>query len=81
VIASKYEAPEGLEQVENPTIFVRMNEAAALSTIHSLSAQLLAGNPNTGRHEVYAESGSLFTISVVPDEAIDALVEAGHRGE
>ena len=37
-----------------PTVFVRLSVADAHKMIESLAAQLVAGNPNSGRHEFAA---------------------------
>jgi hypothetical protein len=43
---------------------VRVNPEEAVALINSLSAQLMSGNPNTGRIEFDTEKGEYFSIGV-----------------
>lgn len=47
--------------------FIRVNATEAHRLIQSLSAQLVSGNPNTGRLEFECKNGDELTVAVHPD--------------
>jgi len=45
-------------------LFIRVSQREALVLINSLSAQLIAKNPNVGRSESFTKDGTYFSIGV-----------------
>ena len=45
-------------------LFIRVLPDEALTLIQSLAAQMIKKEPNSERHEFYAQDGTLFTVGV-----------------
>ena len=48
-------------------LFIHMSKMDAIHLIHSLTAQMIANNPNIGRWEPRDNDGKEFTIAVIPE--------------
>lgn len=68
MVGPKY--PEAGDTNDRAICMVRMSPSETLATIQSLTAQLAAGDPNSGRYEKYADDGTYFSISVHNEEAV-----------
>ena len=66
MILKKY--PRGASIEKRPTFMLRVTPSEALTLIQSLSSQMLAKNPNSGRAEFTTEEGEYFSIAVMEQE-------------
>lgn len=66
------------EHGKYPITFVSMTAREASHLIASLATQIASGNPNSGRYELFTESGEYFSIAVFTDEQM--AFRKGHKG-
>ncbi len=63
MILKKYPRKASIEG--RPTFMLRVTRHEALTLIQSLSNQMLAKNPNSGRAEFVTEEGEYFSVAVM----------------